>query len=199
MTNIQYEIDINAPVDRVYEYYTNPDNIKQAWPQDIVKESESLSGSKNEEGSEMKVTGEYMGKRDEMILEVTEKEQIQKLRQNRRGSTGVLFLTQPEDKIEAPESQDKELWNGVGEEYKKMKDELLKERIELGHHRLEFRQRYLSSANEEIQEFECIIVVLGCIIPVVCTFNLSTVKYSLIVDKFRLENINKTYKIKNQF
>lgn len=80
-----------------------------------------------------------------------------------------------------------------------MKDELLKERIELGHHRLEFRQRYLSSANEEIQEFEGIIVVLGYIVPVICTFNLSTVKYSLIVDKFRLENINKTYKLKNEF
>ena len=76
---LQYEIDINAPVDKVFEYYTNPDNIKQAWPQDIVKESESLSGSKNEEGSEMKVTGEYMGKRDEMILEVTEKEQNKRL------------------------------------------------------------------------------------------------------------------------
>jgi uncharacterized protein YndB with AHSA1/START domain len=79
MTSIQYEIDINAPVDRVYEYYTNPDNIKQAWPQDIVKESESLSGSKNEEGSEMKVKGEYMGREDEMILEVTEKEQNKRL------------------------------------------------------------------------------------------------------------------------
>ena len=76
---VQYEIDINAPLDKVFEYYTNPDNIKQAWPQDIVKESESLSGSKNEEGSEMKVTGEYMGKRDEMILEVTEKEQNKRL------------------------------------------------------------------------------------------------------------------------
>ena len=77
---LEYEIDINASVDNVYEYYTNPDNIKQAWPQDIVKESESLSGSnKNEEGSEMKVTGEYMGKRDEMILEVTEKQQNKRL------------------------------------------------------------------------------------------------------------------------
>src|SRR5829696_3429807 len=79
MTTIQYEIDINAPVDRVYEYYTNPDNIKQAWPQDIVKESESLSDSKNEEGSEMKLKGEYMGREDEMILEVTEKEQNKRL------------------------------------------------------------------------------------------------------------------------
>ena len=76
---LQYEININAPVDRVYEYYTNPDNIKQAWPQDIVKESESLSGSKNEEGSEMKVKGEYMGRKDEMILEVTEKEENKRL------------------------------------------------------------------------------------------------------------------------
>jgi uncharacterized protein YndB with AHSA1/START domain len=50
MTKIKYEIDIQAPLEQVYEYYTNPDNIKQAWPQDIVKESKSLSGSKNEEG-----------------------------------------------------------------------------------------------------------------------------------------------------
>jgi hypothetical protein len=44
-----------------------------------------------------------------------------------------LFLTQPEDKIEAPESQDKELLNELDEEYKKMKNELLKERVELGY------------------------------------------------------------------
>ncbi|HET7642108.1 MAG TPA: SRPBCC family protein [Nitrososphaeraceae archaeon] len=75
MTTVQYEIEINAPVDKVFEYYTNPDNIKQAWPRDIVKESESLSSTKNEEGSEMKVKGEYMGREDEMILEVTNKEQ----------------------------------------------------------------------------------------------------------------------------
>jgi len=79
MTEIKYEININAPVDRVFEYYTNPDNIKKAWPQDIVKESESLSGSKNEEGSEMKVKGEYMGREEEMTLEVIEKEQNKRL------------------------------------------------------------------------------------------------------------------------
>ena len=79
MQTIQYEIEINGPVDKVYEYYTNPDNIKQAWPQDIVKESENVSGQKNEEGSEMKVKGEYMGREDEMILEVTEKEQNKRL------------------------------------------------------------------------------------------------------------------------
>ena len=133
------------------------------------------------------------------VIEEIKKGQIQKLGQNRRGPTVVLFLTQPEDKIEASESQDKELLNGLDEEYKKMKDELLKERIELGYHRLEFRQRYLSSTNEEIQEFEGLIVALGYIIPVICTFNLSTEKFSLIVDNSRLENINKTYKIKNEF
>jgi uncharacterized protein YndB with AHSA1/START domain len=54
MTKVNYEIDINAPLEQVYEYYTNPDNIKEAWPQDIVKESQSLSDSENEEGSESK-------------------------------------------------------------------------------------------------------------------------------------------------
>ena len=42
MSQIKYDVEINAPVERVYEYYTNPDNIQEAWPQDIVKESESL-------------------------------------------------------------------------------------------------------------------------------------------------------------
>ncbi len=79
MTKIQYEVDINASVEQVFEYYTNPDNIKKAWPQDIVKESESLSGSKNEEGSEMKVKGEFMGREDEMILQVSDKEQNKRL------------------------------------------------------------------------------------------------------------------------
>ena len=79
MKTIQYEIDIEAPVEKVYEYYTDPNNIKEAWPRDIVKESESTTDSKNEEGSEMKVKGEYMGKKDEMILEITEKEQNKRL------------------------------------------------------------------------------------------------------------------------
>ena len=79
MTNVQYETDINAPVERVFEYYTNPDNIKEAWPRDIVKESESVSGSKSEEGSEMKVKGQYMGKEEEMRLEVADKEQNRRL------------------------------------------------------------------------------------------------------------------------
>ena len=79
MANVQYETEINAPVERVFEYYTNPDNIKEAWPRDIVKESESVSGSKSEEGSEMKVKGEYMGKEEEMRLEVVDKEQNRRL------------------------------------------------------------------------------------------------------------------------
>jgi uncharacterized protein YndB with AHSA1/START domain len=65
MTKVNYETEINAPVGKVFEYYTNPDNIKESWPQDIVKESENVSGQKSEEGSEMKVKGEYMGKEEE--------------------------------------------------------------------------------------------------------------------------------------
>ena len=79
MTTIQTNIEIQAPVEQVFEFYTNPDNIKESWPRDIVKESENVSGQKSEEGSEMKVKGEYMGKKDEMILEVVQKEQNKKL------------------------------------------------------------------------------------------------------------------------
>ena len=79
MNTINYEIDINAPVGRVFEYYTNPENIKKAWPQDIVKESESLSSNKREEGSEIKVKGEYMGREEEMIIQVTDKEESKRL------------------------------------------------------------------------------------------------------------------------
>jgi len=79
MTRIQTSIEIQAPVEQVFEYYTNPDNIKESWPRDIVKESENISGQKNEEGSEMKVKGEYMGKQDEMLLEVAQKEQNKRL------------------------------------------------------------------------------------------------------------------------
>src|ERR671912_2254641 len=79
MSRVQYETDINAQVEKVYEYYTNPDNIKEAWPPDVVKESESVSGSKSEEGSEMKVKGQYMGKEDEMKLQVVDKEPNRRL------------------------------------------------------------------------------------------------------------------------
>ena len=63
MTTIQTSIEIQAPVLQVFEYYTNPDNIKESWPRDIVKESENISGQKSEEGSEMKVEGQYIGKK----------------------------------------------------------------------------------------------------------------------------------------
>jgi len=38
MATIQNQIEINAPVERVFEYYTNTDKIKESWPHDIVKE-----------------------------------------------------------------------------------------------------------------------------------------------------------------
>lgn len=79
MTSIRNQIEINAPVERVFEYYTNPDNIKESWPRDVVKESENVSGQKREEGSEIKVKGKYMGKEDEMILAVVDKEHNKKL------------------------------------------------------------------------------------------------------------------------
>ena len=37
MTTIRNEIEINAPIASVFEYYTNPDNIKEAWPREIIK------------------------------------------------------------------------------------------------------------------------------------------------------------------
>jgi uncharacterized protein YndB with AHSA1/START domain len=79
MTKVEYQTQINAPVQRVYEYYTNPNNIQEAWPQDIVKESEDVSGSKNEEDSEMRVKGQYMGKEEEMRLQVVDKVQNRRL------------------------------------------------------------------------------------------------------------------------
>lgn len=82
MTRIEYEIDIQAPVATVFEYYTNPDNIKETWPRDVVKDSYSTSGKateKTEQGSEMKVKGQYMGIEKEMKLQVAEKEQDRRL------------------------------------------------------------------------------------------------------------------------
>jgi uncharacterized protein YndB with AHSA1/START domain len=43
MTSITTEVEINVPVERVFEFYTNPDNIKESWPRDIVKESENVA------------------------------------------------------------------------------------------------------------------------------------------------------------
>jgi ligand-binding SRPBCC domain-containing protein len=36
MTTVQYQTDINALVEKVYEYYTNPNSIQEASLQDIV-------------------------------------------------------------------------------------------------------------------------------------------------------------------
>jgi len=46
MTTIQNQIEINALFEQVFEYYANPDNIKESWPRNIVKESENISGQK---------------------------------------------------------------------------------------------------------------------------------------------------------
>ena len=79
MTIISTIVQINAPVEKIFEFYTKPDNIKESWPRDIVKESENVLEHKSEEGSKMKVEGEYMGKRDEMLLEISQKEQNKRL------------------------------------------------------------------------------------------------------------------------
>jgi ligand-binding SRPBCC domain-containing protein len=79
MTKVVYQTEINSPIEKLYEYYTNPDNIQEAWPRDIVKESENVSGSKGEQGSEMRVKGEYMGRKEEMKLQVVDKEPNKKL------------------------------------------------------------------------------------------------------------------------
>lgn len=72
MDQIKYEVEINAPVGQVFSYYTNPDNIEKAWPRDIVKNSEQISSSNINEGAEMKVEGEYMKTKHDMIVEVKE-------------------------------------------------------------------------------------------------------------------------------
>lgn len=79
MTKVQYQTEISAPVEKMYEYYTNPDNIQEAWPREIAKESENVSGSKSEEGSEMRVKGQYMGRKEEMKLQVVDKEPNRRL------------------------------------------------------------------------------------------------------------------------
>jgi hypothetical protein len=49
INTIRNDIEINASVDKVFEYYANPDNIKETWPQDIVKISGNVSGQKSED------------------------------------------------------------------------------------------------------------------------------------------------------
>ncbi len=79
MTQVSTEVEINAPIDRVFQYYTDPDKIKEAWPHDVVKESETTTATKNEPGSEMRVAGEQMGIWQEMRLQVAEKEDNRRL------------------------------------------------------------------------------------------------------------------------
>ena len=51
MTMLTYGVDVNAPVDKVHNYCTNPGNIQESWPSDVVKESMVVSGTKGEKGS----------------------------------------------------------------------------------------------------------------------------------------------------
>jgi len=79
MVKIQTEILIDAPLGEVFEYYTNPEYIKQSWSSNVIKESENISGQSNAEGAELIVKGQYLGKREEMIIEVIQKEQNKRL------------------------------------------------------------------------------------------------------------------------
>lgn len=45
MIRVEYQTKINAPVQEVYEYYTNPNNIQEAWPRDMVKLNKPRSTS----------------------------------------------------------------------------------------------------------------------------------------------------------
>jgi hypothetical protein len=45
----------------------------------VVRESEVISGTTNEEGTEMKVKGEFMDREEQMKLEVIQKEENKKL------------------------------------------------------------------------------------------------------------------------
>src|SRR5215213_5480352 len=79
MSRIEHETDINAPVEREFMNTIQIQTISKKHGQEVVKESESTTPSKNEPGSEMKVKGEYMGRKAEMRLEVAEKEPNRKL------------------------------------------------------------------------------------------------------------------------
>jgi ligand-binding SRPBCC domain-containing protein len=73
MPTLSYEVDVKAPVDKVYEYCTNPENIKETWSPEIIKESTVISGTKGEKGSMFKVKGHYSGKDEEMRMMVIER------------------------------------------------------------------------------------------------------------------------------
>ena len=73
MPTLSYEVDIKAPLDVVYNYCTDPENIKETWSPDIVKDSSVISGTKGEKGSMFKIKGHYGGKDEEMRLMVIER------------------------------------------------------------------------------------------------------------------------------
>jgi ligand-binding SRPBCC domain-containing protein len=76
MTTLSYETDVKASVEKVYNYCTDPDNIKDTWPADMITDSTNISGTKGEKGSMFKVKGHYSGKEDkeeEMRMMVTER------------------------------------------------------------------------------------------------------------------------------
>ncbi|MEW6604689.1 MAG: SRPBCC family protein [Thermoproteota archaeon] len=73
MPTLRYEIDVNAPVEQVYNYSTDLDNQKEAWSPEIVKDAALVSGTKGEKGSMFKIKGHYAGKDEEMRMMVTEK------------------------------------------------------------------------------------------------------------------------------
>jgi carbon monoxide dehydrogenase subunit G len=83
MTKVQYQTEINAPIEKVYEYYTNPDNIQKAWPQDIVKESENVSGS-------IPVIVDILDKNiavDQNLKEINHRSQVKRIMSKNRDDT----------------------------------------------------------------------------------------------------------------
>jgi ligand-binding SRPBCC domain-containing protein len=73
MTTLSYEVDVKAPVEKVYNYCTNLDNIKDAWSPELVKSATNISGTQGEKGSMYKLTGHYAGKDEEMRMMVVER------------------------------------------------------------------------------------------------------------------------------
>lgn len=73
MPTLSYEVDVKAPVDKVYNYCTDIDRQKEAWSPEIVKEATVISGTKGQKGSMFKIKGHYAGKDEEMRMMVTER------------------------------------------------------------------------------------------------------------------------------
>ncbi|MEO9321608.1 MAG: SRPBCC family protein [Nitrososphaera sp.] len=73
MTTLSYEMEIKAPVEKVFQYCADPENFMESWPSDVITGSQQLSGTKGEKGSTFKLRGMYSGKEEEMRMMVTEK------------------------------------------------------------------------------------------------------------------------------